>query len=94
VEIQDEHVEPLDLDDTPNLVVRLGSSFRPVIGTLVVLAETIPRNILFAANLRYYTSVPRAVPLIALGVDSAGGVNRIRRGCCLDRLEAIDNRPI
>ena len=36
-----------------------------VIGTMIVLVGTIPRNLLFAANLRYFTSVPWAVPLIA-----------------------------
>src|SRR4029077_4481411 len=34
-----------------------------LIGMLVVLAGTIPRNLLFAANLRYGTSVPWAVPI-------------------------------
>lgn len=33
---------------------------------LVMLAGTIPRNLLFAANLRYFASVPWAVPLTAL----------------------------
>jgi membrane protease YdiL (CAAX protease family) len=33
---------------------------------LIVIAGTIPRNILFAANLRYYPSVPWAVPLTAV----------------------------
>ncbi len=32
----------------------------------VVIAGTIPRNLLFAANLRYYASVPWAVPLTAV----------------------------
>jgi membrane protease YdiL (CAAX protease family) len=36
------------------------------IGMLIVIAGTIPRNIIFAANLRYYTSVPWAVPLTAV----------------------------
>lgn len=36
------------------------------IGMLVVLAGTIPRNLLFAANLRYFPSVPWAVPLTAV----------------------------
>ncbi len=36
------------------------------IGMLVVLVGTIPRNLLFAANLRYYASVPWAVPLTAV----------------------------
>jgi membrane protease YdiL (CAAX protease family) len=36
-----------------------------LIGMAVVLVGTIPRNIIFAANLRYYTSVPWAVPLTA-----------------------------
>jgi membrane protease YdiL (CAAX protease family) len=36
-----------------------------LIGMLVVMAGTIPRNIIFAANLRYYASVPWAVPVTA-----------------------------
>ena len=36
-----------------------------IIGMLVVLAGTIPRNIFFAANLRYGTAVPWAVPVTA-----------------------------
>jgi membrane protease YdiL (CAAX protease family) len=35
-------------------------------GMLVMLAGTIPRNLLFAANLRYLPGVPWAVPLTAL----------------------------
>ena len=34
-------------------------------GTAILLAGTIPRNILFAANFRYLTNVPWAVPLTA-----------------------------
>jgi membrane protease YdiL (CAAX protease family) len=37
-----------------------------LIGLLVMLAGTIPRNIAFAANLRYHAGVPWAVPLIAV----------------------------
>jgi membrane protease YdiL (CAAX protease family) len=37
-----------------------------LIGMLVVLAGTIPRNILFAANMRHHASVPWAVLLIAV----------------------------
>jgi membrane protease YdiL (CAAX protease family) len=37
-----------------------------LIGMLVVLAGTIPRNIFFAANLRYFNSVPWAVPVTAV----------------------------
>ena len=33
---------------------------------LVMIAGTIPRNIMFVANLRYFSSVPWAVPLIAV----------------------------
>jgi membrane protease YdiL (CAAX protease family) len=33
---------------------------------LVAMAGTIPRNLIFAANLRYYPSIPWAVPLTAL----------------------------
>jgi membrane protease YdiL (CAAX protease family) len=36
-----------------------------LIGMLVALAGTIPRNLIFAANLRYYPSLPWAVPLTA-----------------------------
>jgi len=32
----------------------------------VAIAGTIPRNIIFAANLRYYPIVPWAVPLVAV----------------------------
>jgi membrane protease YdiL (CAAX protease family) len=35
-------------------------------GMLVMLAGTLPRNFLFAANLRYFARVPWAVPLIAV----------------------------
>jgi len=37
-----------------------------LLGMLVALAGTIPRNLIFAANLRYWTSVPWAVPVTAL----------------------------
>jgi membrane protein implicated in regulation of membrane protease activity len=37
-----------------------------LIGMLVVIAGTIPRNLIFAANLRYYATVPWAVPLTAV----------------------------
>ena len=37
-----------------------------LIGMLVMIAGTIPRNIAFVANLRYFSSVPWAVPLIAV----------------------------
>jgi membrane protease YdiL (CAAX protease family) len=37
-----------------------------LLGMLVVIAGTIPRNLLFAANLRYSASVPWAVPLTAV----------------------------
>ena len=37
-----------------------------LVGMLVMIAGTIPRNIFFVANLRYFTSVPWAVPLIAV----------------------------
>jgi len=36
-----------------------------LLGLLVVVAGTIPRNILFAANLRSFANVPWAIPLIA-----------------------------
>ena len=37
-----------------------------LIGMLVMIAGTIPRNLIFAANLRYYQSVPWAVPVTAV----------------------------
>jgi membrane protease YdiL (CAAX protease family) len=37
-----------------------------LIGMVVVLAGTIPRNLIFAANLRYYATVPWAVPVTAV----------------------------
>lgn len=37
-----------------------------LLGMAVVIAGTIPRNLFFAANLRYYNSVPWAVPLTAV----------------------------
>ncbi|HKY19816.1 MAG TPA: type II CAAX endopeptidase family protein [Vicinamibacterales bacterium] len=44
----------------------MGSVLQAVaLGMFVMLAGTIPRNILFAANLRYQTGVPWAVPLTA-----------------------------
>ena len=36
-----------------------------LIGMLVMFAGTIPRNLIFAANLRYYAGVPWAVPVTA-----------------------------
>ncbi len=36
-----------------------------VVGMLVMLAGTIPRNLLFAANLHYYSGVPWAIPVTA-----------------------------
>jgi len=45
----------------------LGVIVRAVlIGMLIVIAGTIPRNLIFAANLRYYASAPWAVPLTAV----------------------------
>lgn len=45
----------------------MGETIQAVlIGMLVVLAGTIPRNLLFAANLRFHHSVPWAVPLVAI----------------------------
>ena len=37
-----------------------------LIGMLVVIVGTIPRNLIFAANLRYYASAPWAAPLTAV----------------------------
>jgi membrane protease YdiL (CAAX protease family) len=37
-----------------------------LIGMLVMIAGTVPRNLVFAANLRYYASVPWAVPVTAV----------------------------
>lgn len=45
----------------------MGSVIQAVlIGMLIILAGTIPRNLLFAANLRFYPALPWAVPLTAL----------------------------
>lgn len=45
----------------------MGSVFRAVgLGMLVMLAGTVPRNIFFAANVRLFTSVPWAVPVIGI----------------------------
>lgn len=45
----------------------MGSVIQAVlIGMLIVLAGSIPRNLLFAANLRFYPELPWAVPLTAL----------------------------
>jgi membrane protease YdiL (CAAX protease family) len=44
----------------------LGTIQAVSIGMLIVLAGTIPRNVLFAANLRFYASIPWAVPVAAL----------------------------
>jgi membrane protease YdiL (CAAX protease family) len=37
-----------------------------LIGMFVAIAGTIPRNLIFAANLRYYASVPWAAPVTAM----------------------------
>lgn len=37
-----------------------------LIGMLIVIAGTIPRNLLFAANFQHYTNLPWAAPLIVL----------------------------
>ena len=37
-----------------------------LVGILIVFVGTIPRNIVFIANLRYFVTVPWAVPLIAV----------------------------
>jgi len=39
-----------------------------VVGLAILLAGTIPRNVLFAINLRAYPSVPWSVPLVALSL--------------------------
>jgi membrane protease YdiL (CAAX protease family) len=45
----------------------MGAIFQAVgIGMVVMLVGTIPRNIIFAANLRYVASVPWAVPVTAV----------------------------
>ena len=36
-----------------------------MIGVAIVLAGTIPRNIVFAANLRYFAGFPWAAPVMA-----------------------------
>src|ERR1700710_1150765 len=53
--------------DVPTRGGSLERTLRAVlVGMLVMIAGTIPRNLLFAANLRYYPSVPWAVPLTAV----------------------------
>lgn len=37
-----------------------------LVGMVALLVATVPRNLVFAANLNYFSSVPWAVPLIAL----------------------------
>jgi membrane protease YdiL (CAAX protease family) len=37
-----------------------------LVGMLLLIVATVPRNIAFAANLRYFSSVPWAVPLLAV----------------------------
>jgi hypothetical protein len=37
-----------------------------LVGMLVVIAGTIPRDLLFAANLRFFDSTPWAVPIVAV----------------------------
>jgi len=37
-----------------------------LVGMLIVIAGTIPRNLIFAANLRFYPAVPWAVPVTAV----------------------------
>lgn len=37
-----------------------------MIGMLVMAAGTLPRNVLFAANLRFYSNIPWSVPVIAV----------------------------
>jgi membrane protease YdiL (CAAX protease family) len=47
--------------------VPLKDTFQAVLlGMLVVIVGTIPRNLIFAANLRYFASVPWAVPVTAV----------------------------
>lgn len=49
------------------LASKVAIVFRAIgLGVLIVLAGTIPRNILFAANLKFLTGVPWAVPLAAI----------------------------
>ena len=46
---------------------KLTNILQPVFtGILIVLAGTIPRNIIFEANLRYYSDIPWGVPIIAI----------------------------
>lgn len=49
--------------DSPAFVVIMRAV---LVGMLVMLAGTIPRNLLFAANLRLFTGGPWAVPLTAV----------------------------
>src|SRR5689334_2593224 len=52
----------IDMQDSPLVVV--GRAV--LVGVGVVLAGTMPRNILFAMNLRYFTGVPWAIPVTAV----------------------------
>lgn len=59
-------MRPMQATSAPNAEGRPGAIARAVIvGMLVMIAGTIPRNIFFAANLRYHASVPWAVPVTA-----------------------------
>jgi membrane protease YdiL (CAAX protease family) len=60
-----------------------------IIGVAVVLAGTIPRNILYAANFRYFTGFPWAIPVMAaylwvfwLYLDGAGPPESTSRERC------------
>lgn len=48
-------------------VPRIGVTAQAVVlGMAVMLAGTVPRNLLFAANLKFYAAFPWAVPLVAI----------------------------
>ena len=51
---------------TQSSAVVIGRAVFIGVGVVVVIAGTIPRNILFALNLHYFASVPWAVPLTGI----------------------------
>jgi membrane protease YdiL (CAAX protease family) len=60
-----EHALHLTKSSAP-LVRERGLIEAVVVGMVVMLAGTLPRNLLFAANLRAFPSIPWAVPLVAV----------------------------
>jgi hypothetical protein len=43
-----------------------------LVGMIVLFVGTIPRNLVFAANLRFFAAVPWAVPATAVLLGSSG----------------------